>query len=293
MAKIGLVTVLYNSEKVLDEFYDSLNKQEFKDFCLYVINNNSPDNSLEKSKELSKNVFFKSIFIDNNENFGVAKGNNQGIEAALSDGCEYVLLTNNDVVLQPDTISLLYERHVEYKADMSVPKIYYADTDKRLWACGGYLNKFRGTSFHYGDKEVDNGQFDRNKKVEYSPTCFMLINKSVFDKVGMMDEKYFVYYDDTDFVYRAVNKEKLSLYYFYEPVLYHKESYCTRNTSSNFKDYYTMRNRIYFEKKFNHFFAIKYFMNVSYHLIFRKITLRNDKERWDLLYKAMKDGKKY
>lgn len=292
MAKIGLVTVLYNSEKVLDEFYDSLNKQEFKDFCLYVINNNSPDKSLEKSKKLAENVFFNSIFIDNKENYGVAKGNNQGINAAINDGCEYILLTNNDIVLENDTISLLYQNHIRNEADLSVPKIYYAGEKKIIWACGGSFNKIKGTTNHFGNMELDNGQYDLNYKVAYSPTCFMLISRQVFEYIGLMDEKFFVYYDDTDFVYRATQKSKLDLWYFYEPVLYHKESFCTGN-DSDFKTYYMLRNRIYFAKKHSKSFILRYLINMVWHYTIRYIKFhKNNKTKWNVISKALRDGKK-
>jgi len=79
MEKIGIVTLLYNSEKVLEDFFNTLNIQTYKNFKLFVIDNQSPDNSLNKARELAKSVFFETHFIANSGNYGVAKGNNQGI----------------------------------------------------------------------------------------------------------------------------------------------------------------------------------------------------------------------
>jgi GT2 family glycosyltransferase len=127
--KIGIVTVLYKSESVLHDFFTTLNQQTYDNFILYVIDNKSPDSSLASSKQLSVNSFFEVKFIENDDNYGVAKGNNQGIEAALIDGCDYVLLSNNDVVLKPDTIEKLYAGLKETNADIVVPKIYFHGTN--------------------------------------------------------------------------------------------------------------------------------------------------------------------
>src|SRR5574344_12596 len=97
---IGIVTVLYNSESVLDDFFLSLEKQTFTHFRLYVIDNKSPDQSLAVSRNLLEKSTLDFALIENATNEGIAKGNNLGIKAALEDGCNYVLLSNNDVVLE-------------------------------------------------------------------------------------------------------------------------------------------------------------------------------------------------
>ncbi len=108
MAKIGLVTVLYKSETVLDGFFESLRKQTFKDFKLYIVNNASPDGSLKKALLEKEKVDYPIEIIDNENNVGVAKGNNQGIERALYEKSEYILLLNNDIEFLENTIEILY-----------------------------------------------------------------------------------------------------------------------------------------------------------------------------------------
>ena len=125
--KIGIVTVLYNSESVLDDFFSTLERQSYKNFVLYVVDNKSPDNSLNKTKELAKSVSFETVIIENQQNDGVAKGNNLGIEKALADSCDYILLSNNDVVLYEDTILNLLMAAERNNDLVVVPKIliYY------------------------------------------------------------------------------------------------------------------------------------------------------------------------
>lgn len=286
--KIGIVTVLYNSESVIEDFFKSLDIQTFKDFILYVIDNNSPDFSLKKSKDFSQTVSFKTNFIENCENYGVAKGNNQGITAALKDGCEYILLSNNDVVLNEKTIEILLENHIKLQADISVPKIFLAD-GKKLYYGGGKIDFFHATSPHYGYNKIDDGSYNKIRTVKYAPTCFMLINKNVFQKVGLMDEKYFVYYDDTDFIFRAVVKNKLKLWYIPVSYLIHKESVCT-GLRSDFFYKFVYRNRIYFVKK-NYTFPLLFIIfEFSYHYLIRRIKMRNNKHQWHLIGDAIKAG---
>jgi GT2 family glycosyltransferase len=286
--KIGIVTVLYKSETVIEDFFNTLNIQSYNNFILYVIDNKSPDNSLGKSKDLALKCSFQTKFIENIENYGVAKGNNQGIEAALSEGCNYVLLSNNDIVLRQNTIERLYFGLIETNADMAVPKIYFYNT-KLIWAAGGKFTKYNGSTVHLGNRKMDNGEFERTAKVNYAPTCFMLVCRNVFETVGLMDEKYFVYYDDTDFIYRSKKMQKI-LFYIHDSVLEHKESTSTI-AGSDFSEYYMMRNRIYFAKKHRRFFFLFYVENILFHYFFRIFKIAN-MQKWRLLLKAIHDGYK-
>jgi GT2 family glycosyltransferase len=284
---IGIVTVLYNSESVLEDFFNSLGKQTFTHFKLYVVDNKSPDGSLELCKKLSGNYSFKTIVIENSNNDGVAKGNNLGIQRALADDCDYILLSNNDVTFEPKTIELLVQDCLREKASMAVPKIYYHGTDL-IWAAGGYIQKWSGLVKHYGEKQRDEGQFDCNKLIPYAPTCFMLIDKNVFVRNGLMDERYFVYWDDTDFVYRSIRNGE-TLWYFHQPKISHKESTST-GFMSDFSIRYLTRNSVYFALK-NYSLVYAYyviFVNIAFHLtvLFFKWPFN----QWTLKLKSYKEG---
>jgi len=291
MEKIGVVTVLYKSETVLNDFFRTLNEQSYKNINLYVIDNKSPDDSLKKCRDLAKNVWFETKIIENDDNYGVAKGNNQGIEAALKDNCDFVLLSNNDIVLRSDTIERLYIGLKNNNADMTVPKIYFWKTNL-IWAAGGKFVWYTGINRHFGYKRIDNGQFDYDKKIDYAPTCLMLLKKEVFATVGMMDEKYFVYYDDADFSYRAkVNEQKL--FFIYDSIVEHKEGTSTGGVKSDFTIYYMNRNRIYFAKKNQRFYYFYLIENLLYHFLFRWFTMIKNRHQWRLILKALYDGIKY
>ncbi|MCR5837615.1 MAG: glycosyltransferase, partial [Lachnospiraceae bacterium] len=99
MKKIGIVTVLYNSSAVIKEFFQTLGEQNYKNMILYVVDNNSTDDSLQVCKEYENFLQIPVKYIINNENYGVAKGNNIGIKEAFNDNCDYILLSNNDIKL--------------------------------------------------------------------------------------------------------------------------------------------------------------------------------------------------
>lgn len=287
-AKIGLVTVLYNSGTVLNDFYRTLSSQTYNNFVLYVVDNNSPDNSLEVVKKLSKTVSFETIIIEEKENFGVAKGNNIGINAALEGGCDYILLTNNDVELEQDTIEILYKGMLSVNADMAVPKIYYYGT-KVIWAAGGCFTFLTRSTRHIGGKEEDKGQYNIAKQVDYAPTCFMLIDKRVFSEIGFMDEKYFVYFDDTDFIYRATQGNGKKLFYLPDAILYHKESVST-GKDSPFSTYYYCRNILYFNGKNRSSGSLFIALAILILSSIKSQFLHFDSVNFDAFLRGVKDG---
>lgn len=277
--KIGIVTVLYNSEPVLEDFFRTLNEQTYKNFVLYLVDNNSTDRSVKTGQEYASIVDFECKWYLQKENLGVAEGNNIGIKAALKDGCDYILLSNNDIVLKEDTIQTLYDGLCETKATMAVPKIYYWDNPNTIWMAGGGFLWLQFSTYHHGEYELDKGQYDKKRSIEYAPTCFMLIDATVFSRVGFMDKKYFVYYDDTDFIWRSIKLGTEKLTYIPESSLWHKVSSSTGGSLSDFTIFYAYRNHIYFAKKYCHGIRfILFCVYILFHLILRKFFIYNRRQ---------------
>jgi GT2 family glycosyltransferase len=246
--KIGIVTVLYNSDEVLPGFFASLARQQGIRYRLYVIDNGTTDSGTLLSRTLADEHGIDAVCVFNNANVGVARGNNQGIELALKDGCTQVLLANNDTEFGPTTILDLWSALEGGKERAVTPKIMYFDEPELLWYGGGHINAWTMRTPHYGLKQRDTGQFDHQRHVRYAPTCFMLLDSGVFSEIGTMDERYFVYYDDSDFVWR-MNRHGLRIRYAPQAVVLHKVSTSTGGELSPFSLYYTNRNRLYFIRK--------------------------------------------
>jgi GT2 family glycosyltransferase len=244
-AKVGVVTVTYNSQEVIDPFMRCMLNQSCGNFTLYAIDNCSKDATLQR---ISHYPDSRVVLIANPRNVGVAEGNNQGIRAALQADCDYILLLNNDTEFDADLILTLCADCAKYQCDLVVPKIMYYDRPDVIWYAGGGFNRSRATGFHYGINCRDTGEFDEPRQVDYAPTCCMLIRRDVFRQVGLMDARYFVYFDDTDFCLRARRRGQ-KLYYTSSTRLLHKVGSLTGGDESPFSILFTTRNHVFYLAK--------------------------------------------
>jgi len=249
--KIGVVTVLYNSAPVLEDFFRSLDEQQYTNFVVYCVDNASTDDSVAQCKAKAG----RYIVIENGGNLGVAAGNNVGTRAAVADGCEFVLYLNNDVVFGPELFAELLAGLERHPCAMTTPVMYYHDRPNVIWAAGGFFQPWLGyRCLHFGDGDTDRGQYATPAQVQYTPTCCVLVRRELFAKIGIMDERYFVYWDDTDFMLRAF-KAGESLYRLPHAKLWHKVSSLV-GTSSPFRTRFVHRNHaLYLHKNVPPLFA--------------------------------------
>lgn len=283
-----MVTVLYKSDELLPGFFKSISAQLYKDYILYLVDNSeseATDRVIAKCLEDYPVTAYRHIKTGGNT--GVAAGNNTGIRLSLEEGCTHVLLLNNDIEFdQAELFSRLVSLADEKGESIIVPKIRYYD-EKKLWMAGGYMDEWRALGVHYGYNKEDGPAYNQPGHISYAPTCFMLVKKEVFAGVGMMDEKYFAYYDDTDFVLRATRKGyKL----FYDPSLLvlHKVS-SSAGANSAFYVYYSNRNKIYFIRK--NFRGIRRYFALGYTVVSRiAFWLGFDKERKRKLLQGLREG---
>jgi len=297
--KVGLVTITFNGESVIDGFLDSVSKQDYPNFTLYVVDNNSVDQTKNKLKDADPTISIS--IIENDFNNGVAGGNNQGIKRALADGCEYIILINNDTEFEPSLITKLLSRAKNTAYKIIVPKMMYYSEPDILWFAGGFFNSRMGyMNYHVGMGEKDEGQYD-DREITYAPTCCVLIHKSVFEEVGLMDEKYFVYFDDTDFWLRVMKNGKYKMLYIKDVEFYHKVGSLTKSKighRNNFKfsDFvmkFNTRNRVYYLKKQKSVMSflniIWFWVRVNLRFLFSgkyNISFRN----WKLIQRSFFEG---
>ena len=299
MDKIGLVTITYNSEEFLRPFLDCVIKQTYSNFILYVIDNASVDGTLfilENESETRLKV------IKNAGNLGVAKANNQGIRRAMLDGCDQVLIINNDVEFESFLIEKLIKIQIENKCSLVSPKMMYYHNPDHIWYAGSWFIKKKGyLPLHRGMMELDKGQYDRTINVEYAPTCCLLAKKEVFQDIGLMDEKYFVYFDDTDFSFRVWKDGRHKIIYYPHIDFYHKVGGLTKSFKNYKKKIYrgnfflqqNTKNHIYFLKKiggvFSYFFIFWLFFRNNVRFVFNP-HIRKNISTWWLINKSYFQG---
>ena len=235
--KIGVATVLFNSEQVLPDFLESLKKQTYNCFTVYAVDNASKDQSGMVCASFGANM----VVTRNEENLGFAAATNQGIRQAIADGCEYILLLNNDVSFSPEFFAELVKGLVDNNADLVAPLTYYFDPPNVIWAAGGRLQPLFGyRPIHLGMSKFDRKQFDRDQRIEFAPGSAILARRDVFARVGLLDETFFTYWEDADFAVRAF-RAGLRMFLAPRAKLWHKVS-SLAGLNSPFQRYYAVRN---------------------------------------------------
>ena len=239
MSKVGIILVNYNGFNDTIKCIESLSQITYPEYAIIVVDNNSSDDSYEQLSKLDIQNYF---LIKSDENVGFSGGNNIGINYAKILQCEYVLLLNNDTLVDKDFLSALVSCAEKNDNCVAVTgKIYYACDKKRIWYAGGSFNQITGRSVHYGIHSIDNGQFDSEKEVSFITGCCMLMPMELIDQVGLMEEKYFLYCEDIDYCCRIRAKE-LKMVYDPKAIIYHKVSASTGKLH-NLSTYYTVRNK--------------------------------------------------
>jgi GT2 family glycosyltransferase len=285
---LGVVTVLYNSDDVIPGFFESIANQKNINIKLYIIDNSPSDSGTNLCKSFAEKYNIETLCIYNNKNLGVAAGNNQGIIAARRDGCENILIANNDIEFGDGVISGLLKDLKENVVDAITPKIYYHNTDKLIWFAGGSISEWTTRVPHYGIGKKDIGQYNQKKLIRYAPTCFLMLKTEVFNKIGLMDEAYFCYYDDTDFIYRLI-KNCGKILYAPSFIVEHKVSTSTGGDESPFSVYYFNRNKIYFLRK--NLRGIKKFTAILWVLLTRIIRIiQSNKRSRERIISGIRDG---
>jgi hypothetical protein len=241
---VGIVTVNYNSAAFIGSFLDSLSRLEYPDARLIVVDAASEDGSPDEIARICPSAYI----IRCRENVGMARGNNLGVEFCRENGLEYVLFLNNDTTHQPGFLRALVA--AADARTMTVPRILYAE-DPRListhagdfdWDLGLFRNTYHG--------RPDGAATRTPRALETASFCCLLMPVRAFDDAGALDERFFMYYEETDFLRRA-HDVGYQLRYVPEAVVYHRESGSSGGGwMTPFKQYYATRNRLYLVRKY-------------------------------------------
>ena len=262
MAKLAIVILNWNrladTKKVLRDLEGVA--VDGVDLEIVVVDNGSKkDNVTELSKYKSKRFGYK--FIRNAKNLGFAGGNNVGIKYAQSMAFDYIMILNNDVILDKNFLNPLFDVLKNEKVGAVSPKIYFAkgfefhkdrynksEAGRVIWYAGGKIDWANVYGSTRGVDEVDIGQYERIVDTDYvTGTCF-LVKSEVLKRVGNFDEKYYLYYEDTDLSQR-IKRSDFSIKYVPTSSIWHKVSQSS-GIGSGLNDYYTTRNRMLFGMKY-------------------------------------------
>jgi GT2 family glycosyltransferase len=255
--KVAVIIVNWNRKEDTIECLKSLKRVSTFGFTLSVVlvDNGSTDGSIPAFSKII-NISFRLIPLK--ENVGFVEGNNIGIKAALEDGADYILLLNNDTLVDKNLIRELVKSAEKYKtAGILTPKIYFAPgyefhkdryskslSGKVIWFAGGVIDWANVYGNNFGVDDVDRGQFDDEKETDFATGCAMFIKRKVIEKIGLLDTRYFLYFEDDEYSLRA-KRAGWKTYYVPTAYLWHKVSQSSKS-GSDLNDYFLTRNRMIF-----------------------------------------------
>lgn len=285
--KVYLILVNYNGAKLTGDCLNSILESKYDeqyDVHTVVVDNGS---KVDETKAL-KQTYEDVIFIRSDENLGFAGGNNLGIKRALAEGADYVLLINNDTILDPSMLQRLM-KNVKPGTVLTSKILYYSKPDT-IWCEGGTIDRKRGNAYNgkMGEKDTHNSE---NYYCDFTSGCCMMIPLEIINKIGVLRDDYFMYCEDTEYCLR-IKQAGYQIMVVPSAVLYHKVSASSGGEDSPFSVYYITRNRLRLVKEHSELFdfgAMRYSL-VSRYIRMIQFALKGSKNGKAIRY-AVRDFK--
>lgn len=246
--KIAVVIVNWKKYDLTNDCINSVLKNSFNNLKIILVDNEYDSFKLKKFQNRKKIKIIK-----NQKNEGFCKGSNIGIRYALENNFDYILLLNNDTVIETNLIRNLIKFSTEKNIFVVQPMI----TDisgKKIWSSGGKINNFLGTfRTKYKGKDL-NKKFIYKSELDWFSGCCCLFKSEIFIKTGLFDENFFAYYEDVDYSLRLKNNGYKIGFYDKSRVFHHSSMSLKLNESSEGTlspkiHYLTTRNHIYLIRK--------------------------------------------
>lgn len=250
------------------------------DCTVIIVDNASTDGSYEFLSTY-QNVNHKTVFIRNDSNLGFADGNNVGISKALELKCEYIILVNNDIVVSKNlVIQLVKVAEYDQAVSMVSPKIFFApgfefhkalytksDLGRVIWYAGGKIDWNNVYTKHIGVDKLDQGQFDKQQETDFASGACVLIKAETVKRIGFLDGRYYLYWEDIDYSIRA-RRSGGKIVYTSTTHVWHKVSKSS-GIGSDLNDYFLTRNRMLFGIKYSSFKTKLALIRESLRLLFK------------------------
>ena len=244
---VAIIILNWNAWRDTIACVESCLQLDYPDAHILLVDNGSTDGS----ENTLRNRFPELEFIQTGSNLGYAGGNNVGIRRALEKPFDFVWLLNNDTVVDPECLAKMVEiAETDPRVGMVGSKIYYHHAPKTIWYAGGTVDlEGGGLTRHVGQDEEDADPFNQLRETEYITGCSLLARKEMIETVGLLEEAYFLYFEDADWSLRA-SRQGWKLLYQPAARLWHKEGARNQKTYSPHFIYYFLRNRFFFVTRF-------------------------------------------
>ena len=217
----------------------SLYQSDYRNLRIILLDIVSTGNSVDAVHQQYPDV----QIIELRENLGYAGNNNIGIKAALAQNADWIFVVNDDTILDPRCLSALVDiGESDPKIGIVGPMVYHFDEPNIIQSAGGALGKY-WVSTHLGKDELDCGQFQGAREVEWISGCAILVRRELIEQIGLLDSDYFLYWEETEWCIRA-SKAGWRSYHVAHAKLWHKG--VQRNYQPKpYVTYYVTRNRLF------------------------------------------------
>lgn len=233
---VSVIAVNYKNTEVTCDMLDALRQAGYPKMEVLLVDNGAA----ESQACLFQRHYPGLIYLQSEANLGFAGGNNLAIPQAKG---RYLLLLNNDTIVSPGFLSPLV-RYMEAHARAGIvsPKIYYHSQPGVLQYAGSLaVNRFTGRGYNLARHELDDGRFEESGPTGLAHGACMLIRRETLGQVGLLSERYFMYYEEIDFCERA-RRKGWEIHFFAGSHIYHRES-ASMGKHNPRKTYYLFRNR--------------------------------------------------
>ena len=290
---VAVILVNWKKYTLTSKCIDSINKSIYKNFKIILIDNQYTEKYLIELKNKHKDI----IVFKDKSNLGFTGANNIGISYALENDFDYIMLLNNDTEVEANFILPLIERLEENFFLAAVqPLILNYYSKNTIWNAGGKLNKFFGTTQTRLNNKKLNPKLVFNDFTDWISGCCILIKSEIVKKTGLLDEKFFAYYEDVDWSLRMKGLG-YELGFVKESIVYHHGSSSSKDNNKKEGNlsakvhYFNIRNHILFlkkHKKLFNLFGIVFFqvLKITAYTIYFLIRFRFNK--LSMVFKGIK-----
>jgi GT2 family glycosyltransferase len=196
---VAIIVLTWNGRDLTLDCLSSLIRLDYANYHVIVVDNGSRDDTVGAIRQKYPAV----TVIENGENLGFAEGNNVGIRRALACGFDYVLLLNNDTVVDHQMLrTLVGVADSDARIGIVGPLIYYHDDPEVVWSAGNAIDWRTATLRRlYTDTRDSHPQLPY--EADYVTGCALCIKREAVERIGLLDSRYFIYFEETDWCLRA------------------------------------------------------------------------------------------
>ncbi len=297
-AMVGIVVVNYNRPRETISCLKSIltcEGQEDIETIVVVDNHSRPKAYHELKKAIAKIPDPRVVLARASQNLGYASGCNIGIAYILNHTkADWIWILNNDTRIHPSALKELLHciRRVDKKTGLLGTKLI--DDDGRILAIGGKYIAAKAKGVHIGAGEPDEGQYDEYppSEIDYIVGASMFVNRKFVEEIGLMEERYFLFYEEMDWALRG-RERGWSIGYCPKAIVYHRESTTIKGKNpKKMKEliyFFSIRNKIGFTKRFYPQFLPLVYLRLLYQAA--KEMVKGQGWRSNLILKALLMGK--